>query len=330
MTVEQKEVIFVTGGSGYIGRNLLRALVSEGHRVKALARSTDAEKIVGDLGAEPVPGDLLDVQALHTGMRDATQLIHAAADTNHGLGNAQQVASNLQGTRNVFSVAAESPIRRAVHLSTEAVLLSGRPLVNADERTPYPRSPAGAYSRTKADAEREALRHSSTDLEVIVVRPRFVWGRDDSTALPQLIDAAQSGKLSWIGGGHYKTSTTHIDNVVHGVALALRHGKGGEIYFITDGEPVEFRQFITRLLATQNVPPPTAEVPRWLVAAIVRGGDLLARWSRGALHGPMSWQEYATLGVEVTLNIDKARRELGYVPVISVEAGLSVLELQHS
>jgi len=88
---------------------------------------------------------------------------------------------------------------------------------------------------------------------------------------------------------------------------------------------VAFRDFITKLLATQSVGAPSRQVPRWLVATAVRIGDALGRMTGGALHGPMSWQEYAVLGVEVTLNVDKARRELGYSPVMSREQGLAEL-----
>ncbi len=69
----------------------------------------------------------------------------------------------------------------------------------------------------------------------MAVRPRFVWGRDDTTALPALVEAARSGQTAWIEGGDYLTSTTHIDNLCHGVDLALRLGQGGEVYFLADG-----------------------------------------------------------------------------------------------
>ena len=88
---------------------------------------------------------------------------------------------------------------------------------------------------------------------------------------------------------------------------------------------MEFRDFITRLLATQGVEAPSRQIPRWFVATVVRIGDFLGRMTGGAIHGPMSWQEYAVLGVELTLNIAKARRELGYSPVISREEGLAEL-----
>ena len=323
MDHESSRTLFLTGGSGYIGRNIIRSFVEAGFRVRALARSRKSSDVVAGLGAEPVMGDLLDSQALRSGMAGVSQVIHAAADTDHGMDSVSQQEVNLQGTRNVYEAAKAQGVRRALHLSTEAVLLDGRPLRNADETTPIPEKHAGGYSATKAAAERIALEHSGDGLDVIVLRPRFVWGRDDTTALPQLIEAARSGKLSWIGGGHYRMSTTHIANVVHGVRLALEKGRGGEVYFISDGEPVEFRTFVTQLLEAAGVEAPTTEIPRWLVATVVRLGDQLARWTGGRLHGPMSWQEYAVLGVEVTLNIDKARRELGYAPVITREEGLT-------
>lgn len=330
MSQSPRDTYFITGGSGYIGRNLIRALITEGHRVKALARSSASAKYIESLGAEAILGDLLSPEALRIGMEEASHLIHAAADTDHAHTSKTQKQTNLDGTHNVYTAAKTAGIKRAVHLSTEAVLLKGAPLKNANEQTPIPDNAQGSYSKTKAAAENIALNHSTSDCEIIIIRPRLVWGRDDTTALPQFIEAAKVGKLAWIGGGQYKTSTTHIANLVHGISLAFTHGRGGEIYFISDGEPVIFRSFISSLLATQGATIPTREVPRWLVASLVRIGTALGNLSGGAITGPMSWQEYATFGAEVTININKARRELNYTPVISIEEGLAELAAQHA
>jgi nucleoside-diphosphate-sugar epimerase len=161
---------------------------------------------------------------------------------------------------------------------------------------------------------------------VIVVRPRFVWGRDDTTALPQLVAAAHSGKLVWIGGGDYLTSTTHVDNAIEAIILALEKGRGGEVYFVSDGVPVPFRVFVSQLLERAGVRPPTKSAPRWLVAVTARLGDVLARVTGGRFHLPIGGQEYGTIGVEVTLDIAKAEQELGYRPVIGREAGLATVQ----
>lgn len=319
------KTVFVTGGSGYLGRNVLRALAAEGHALRALARSEASAARVSALGAVPVRGDLADVEALRRGMQGVTHVVHAAADTDHGDSSAGQLEANVGGTRNVLLAARDAKVRRAIHISTEAVLLDGEPLRNADESMPVSTSQRGSYSRTKAESERVALEASSEDFEVVVLRPRFVWGRDDSTALPQLVDAAKSGKLVWIGGGRYRTSTTHVANVAHAVGLALDRGRAGEVYFVTDGDPVPFREFVSALLVTQSTPVPTRSVPRWLVRAAVELGDFASRATGGAIHGPLSRQEFVTLGVEVTLNIEKAKRELGYEPVVSRDIGLAEL-----
>ena len=317
--------VFVTGGSGYIGRNLIRRLVQDGYEVEALARGPASAAKVEALGARASLGDILDPDSLLAGMQGCQWLVHAAADTGHGAVEASQHHTNLAGTRNVCNAARAAGVRRAVHLSTEAVLLSGKPLVLATEETPIPTRHAGRYSASKAAAECVALELNSIECPVVVVRPRFVWGRDDTTALPQLIAAARSGKLAWIGGGHYLTSTSHIDNVVEGIVLALEKGRGGEAYFVTDGDPVEFREFVSKLLEHAGVCPPTKSAPRWLVASAARLGDALARLTGGRFHPPIGGQEYGTVGVEVTLDISKATRELGYRPIITREEGLATL-----
>lgn len=314
--------IFITGGSGYVGRNLIRHFVDRGIPVTALARSPQSERVVSALGATLFSGELLSAD-LARGMEGCDVLIHAAADTDHGPGTENQRRVNEAGTRAVFDAARVAGIQRAIHLSTDSVLADGRPLFDVDERHAMPRRPAGSYSHSKAAAERYALSCNDSGLEVIAVRPRFVWGRDDTTALPTLLDAVRSGQFAWISGGDYLTTTIHIANLCHGIELAIARGKGGDIYFLGDDEPVKFRDFVTALLATQGVEAPEKSVPRALLRIIAGLGDRLHKLSGGKITAPLTLQSYATSAVTITLNIGKARRELGYAPIISREAGLA-------
>lgn len=320
------ESLLVTGASGFLGRNIVRGFVAGGHAVRGLVRSDASADFVRQIGAEPVRGDIMDRASLEAAMQGAAALVHAAADTHHGRATPQQMRTNIEGTQNVYAAARAAGIRRAVHISTEAVLMDGKPIVYADETWPIPQKSAGGYSRSKADAERVALAANGAGLEVIVMRPRFVWGRDDTTALPQLVAAARSGKLVWFDGGNYLTSTTHIANAVEGVRLCLEKGRGGEVYFVTDGEDIAFRPWITALLATQGIDLSKVKtMPRSLMKIIVAAGEVLASLTGGAISGPIDRQEYATVGNTVTLNIAKARRELGYEPVMTREQGLAEL-----
>ncbi len=321
-----RDVLLVTGASGYLGRNIVREFLARGHNVRGLTRSDASSDLIRQLGAEPVRGDIMDRASLYAAMNGAIALVHAAADTHHGRPTTAQERTNLEGTQNVYDAARAAGVRRAVHISTEAVLVDGRPIMNADETWPIPEKLAGGYSRTKAGAERVALAANGNGMDVIVIRPRFVWGRDDTTALPQLVAAFNSGKLVWFDGGEYLTSTTHIANVVEGVRLCLEKGRGGEVYFVTDAEDIAFRPWVTALLATQGIDASGVKnVPRGLMNFIVNAGELLVNLTGGALSGPLGRQEYATVGNTVTLNIAKARQELGYTPVISRTAGLAEL-----
>jgi len=320
------KTIFVTGGNGFLGRNLIRALIAAGYGVRALARSEASARAVEQLGAQAVRGDVLDAAALTQGMQGCDGLIHAAADTQHGVGDAAQERVNVEGTRTVFRAARAAGVQRAVQISTEAVLADGRPIVMADESRPMPAQFAGGYSRTKALAERAALAEAGDGFVVCAIRPRFIWGRDDTSGLPQLVDAARSGRLKWIDGGTYLTSTAHVANVAAGAIAALERGQTGQVYFITDGAPIQFRQFITAVLATRGVVAPAGSMPRWLVQAAIEVGTWLQSVSGGRIKPPLSKQEYATMAHEVTVSDARARKELGYAPVVTIEQGLAEMQ----
>ncbi len=183
----------------------------------------------------------------------------------------------------------------------------------------------GSVSRSKAMAERAVLDADGEALETVVLRPRLVWGPGDATILPALTDAVRKGRFAWIGGGCHLTSTTHVDNVVEGLLLAAGRGKGGEAYFVTDGAPLVFRELVTRLLATQGVEAPDKNVPTgvaWAGAALAEGV-----WGLLPLPGspPITRLAVWLSSLECTIDISKARSELGYEPVISVEQGLGGL-----
>ena len=108
----------------------------------------------------------------------------------------------------------------------------------------------------------QVVRDANSDgFETVVVRPRLVWGAGDTTILPALVSAVEKKRFSWIGGGGHRTSTTHVDNVIEGLMLGAERGRPGGVYFVTDGEPVVFREFVTELLGTQGVTPPERNTP---------------------------------------------------------------------
>jgi nucleoside-diphosphate-sugar epimerase len=316
---------FVTGGSGFIGGALVRRLVAEGWDVHALVRSEASARKVIALGAEAIAGDLADVPSMAVGAQYCEVAFHCAAHLGDWGTREEFERGNVEGTRNALAAARQAGLRRFVHVGTEAALLAGEPLVEVDERSPLRFDSPALYSATKARAEEAVIEANHDSLQTVVVRPRFVWGRGDTTLLPLLIDVVRSGRFAWIGGGRHRTSTTHVDNAVHGLMLAAERGAPGGVYFVTDGEPVVFREFITRLLATQGVEAPTRSVPTRVALALAATCE--AAWRLLPLPGrpPLTRLAVWVSGLETTIDITRAREELGYAPVKSIDQGLEEL-----
>jgi nucleoside-diphosphate-sugar epimerase len=316
---------FVTGGSGFVGGALIRRLVGDGWTVRGLARSERAESAVREAGAEPVRGDVSDVAAMRSGADGAEVTFHAAARVGDWGRPEEFEQVTVQGTRNALQASREAGVRRFVHVGTEAALMAGQPLVNVDETAPLrPDSPA-PYPWSKAKAE-QAVRDANGDgFETVVIRPRFVWGHGDTVLLPRMVEMVEQGKWAWIGGGGQLTATAHIDNVAHGLVLGATRGKPGGVYFITDGDPVVFRDFVSDLLRTQGVEPPTRTLPAGVAKAVAATGETI--WKTFRLGGapPLTRFTVWVSSQECTIDISRARSELDYVPVKTREEGLAEL-----
>lgn len=375
---------FVTGGSGFVGGMLIRALLARGSAVAALARSDTAAAAIQASAAAAVGaavaasaaaasaaptapritvvrGDLDSVDAMARGMTGCDVVFHAAAEVNDWGSIDTHIRVNRDGTRNVLAAARHAGVRRVVHISSEAVLADGYPLVNVDETRPRPAHEAaeGLYPLSKGMAEEEveaAVRDHHQD--AVIVRPRFVWGRGDTTLLPRFVEVVGTGEFRWPGGGHFLTSTCHvrcrgyevrprphaftlvrwrpapcgsqIDNLIEGLLLAAapRVGAGGaepgDIYFVTDGAPVDFRAFVSAMLETQGVAPPTAEVPVWVMWPYATVSEWMSRTFGGG-RPRLTRMAVALLCGEMTVVDAKARAKLGYRGLKTREAGLAEL-----
>lgn len=316
---------FVTGGSGFLGREMIRALAAAGHAVKALARSAKSEAAVRAAGAEPVSGDLDSVEAMRAGMQGCTHVFHCAAHAEEWDRDEVFFRVNVAGTDHVLEAARGAAVRRLVLISSESAIADGQPMVRADETRPYPAHPLRGYPATKGEAERRVLAANGQGLETVVVRPRLIWGRGDTSVLVKFLDGVDSGRMKWVGGGRYLTSTCHVANVCEGALLAAEKGRPGEVYFLTDGEPLEFRWFLTELLKTQGRRADFGTVPYPVARAAAAVGEAVWRALKRQTPPPATRIAVGLMGHEVTVVDAKARAELGYQSRITVKEGLAEL-----
>ncbi len=317
--------VLVTGGGGFLGRAVVERLLARGDTVSIIGRA--AQPGLEALGVGVHRGDIGDYATVLRACRGADAVIHCAAKAGVWGSLESYFEANVTGTRNVVRACREAGVGALVHTSTPSVTYSEGGHRGADESAPYGERFACHYARTKVIAEQEALAaHDPGVLCVCALRPHLVWGVGDPHLLPRVIARARSGRLRIVGEGANRVDITHVRNaaLAHVLALdALRCGRaGGRAYFISQGEPVLLWPWINDILSRLGIPPVTRHVGAGLAKAA--GGLMEALWSVFPLSGepPMTRFTAVELASDHWFDISAARRDLGYVPEISTEAGL--------
>jgi len=315
--------IFVTGASGFVGGAATQALGLVGHTVRAMSRSAQSDPVIAERGGTPIRCDLENVTAAHIG--DSEAVVHCAAFVEQWGPVEAWRRFNIDGTARMLAAAREAGAKRFIHISTESVLWRGQHLRGVDET--YPRAPNSPYpySWTKARAEELVEAANTPDFQTIILRPRFIWGPGDTTLLPVIEQLAREGKFMWIDGGRNMTSTTHIANLVHAIELSLTKGRGGEAYFILDDGVRSMHDMISGMVASRGITLPEKSVPAWVADTL--GAVMEGAWTVLPLPGAPALTRFSAmiLSRDSVLKDDKARAEMGYAPVISVEDGMRAL-----
>ncbi len=316
---------FVTGGSGFVGSRLIKTLVSQGWRVRALARSEQTQKTVSQAGAEYVSGEIDDPNALISGMEECGIVFHVAAHFRLWGKPAVFNRVNVAGMDAIIDAAvATTSVRRIVYVSAAAVIMGDpAPLVEADETWPYQFRSFAPYSSSKAEAERRLLKANGSreGLETVAIRPPLIWGKG-MPMLDQMAETVKAGQWQWVNGGGQVISTCHVDNLVQALILAAQNGKGGESYFIADEKQGLQKSVFTSLLATKGVEAADKSISfrmAWFLSGVME-----TIWRLLALKKdpPITRQMLQLIGNSMTLNTGKAQRELGYHPIVTWEEGI--------
>ena len=321
----------VTGGSGFVGGHLIRRLLSDGWRVLALGRSDKARAEIEALGAEPVEGDLLDRTALAGAMEGIEVVFHVAAHFKLWGPMSLFRRINVEGTRNVVDAAERAGVRRIVYVSAAAVVM-GRPepMRGVTEDMPLHKMPFAPYAASKAEAEEVLLAANGrrADFSTVAIRPPFIWG-PGMPALDRMVETVRAGQFQWVAGGGQALSTCHVDNLCHALILAADRGSGGEAFFVSDGEDTTLKSFLTRLLASRGVTAKDRAVPfgiAWTMAGVM---GAVWRIFRRKGEPPVTRQMLRFIGKDFTIDVSRARNQLGYAPVISAADGMRAMQAKN-
>lgn len=322
--------VLVTGGAGFLGQALCRALQAQGHEVTSFQRSHSPA--LEAMGVRQVRGDLADAGAVHAALAGQDAVFHNAAKAGAWGSHESYFAANVTGTRNVLAAMRAHGIGRLVYTSTPSVTHSGRSAVEGgnEQNTPYGEHFKAPYPATKLIAEKEVLAANDASLATVALRPRLIWGPGDTQLLPRLVERAKAGRLRFVAGGHNRMDTTYIDNAVQAhldafAALAPGAACAGRAYFISNGEPREVRRIVNDLLAAAGQPPVDKTIPYGV--AYAAGAVLELAWRTLRLPGepPMTRFVAEQLSTPHWYDISAAARDFGYVPRVAMDEGLARL-----
>ena len=303
---------FVTGGTGFIGRSLIRQLVERGFQVQALARSQSGAETLRALGAKIVPGDITDRESMRAAMRGSDVVFHLAAIYDYAPDAlAQCEAVNVEGTRNVLGLAHELGVPRIVYTSSLAVF--GDTHGELPDETYYSEGPfLTEYDRTKWVAHYEVAEgFIQQGAPIIIVMPGAVYGPGDTSWLADAMRLFHRGLLPVVPGPETVLTYAYVDDVAEGHLLAAEKGRFGESYILAGpavplGEMVDFWALLT------GKRPPAARVPARFVSRLAP----VAGRIQPALSLPemLGGDIVRMLGASYAGRADKARAELGWRP----------------
>ncbi|AOJ07836.1 hopanoid-associated sugar epimerase [Burkholderia mayonis] len=312
MTDTQRDLVLVTGASGFVGSAVARAARQQGYRVRVLVRPTSPRTNVADLDAEIATGDMRDEASMRAALRGVRYLLHVAADYRLWAPDPLEIErANLEGAVATMRAALAEGVERIVYTSSVATLKVTPSGASADESSPLTAAQAiGVYKRSKVLAERAVERMIADDkLPAVIVNPSTPIGPRDVKPTPtgRIIVEAALGKMpAFVDTG---LNLVHVDDVALGHLLALERGRIGERY-ILGGENLPLQTMLADIAQLTGRKAPTLALPRWPLYPLALGAEAVAKVTKR--------EPFVTIDAlrmsknKMYFTSAKAERELGY------------------
>lgn len=307
--------IFVTGGTGFIGGEVVRQLRARGDDVVCLVRSPEKAAKLTELGCELVSGDLSDIEAMRKGMDGCDGVIHAAAMYEVGIPAKQHPAmyeANVTGSERVLRAALEAKVGKTVYVSTVGTFGNTHG-ETVDESYEHPgKEFTSYYEETKLEGQRIAERMMTEEgLPAVIVQPGGVYGPGDESQVADLLKEFFAGRLFLLPFPDLGICLSHVEDIAGGILLGLDKGKAGETYVIS-GPATTMREAIDTIASVSGRKAPKRNLPTGLMKALAPIGPVVGKM----IGQPPNMRELISTadGVTFWASYDKAGRELGYAP----------------
>lgn len=316
-------VCIVTGATGCLGINLTKRLVAKGREVIALGRNERLGKIITQLGAQFIAVDLADKTKLKNIAQNAQIIFHCAALSSPWGRYKDFYEANVLGTQHVIE--ATSKHARLVHVSSPSIYFNFTEQHNIKEDAVLPPIPVNYYIKTKLLAEKLVDKaHQEKNLNVITLRPRAIFGPYDRAILPRILKNEKNGILPIVGNGKNVIDITYVENVVESLLLAAQADQQfcGKKYNITNNEPKALIAILTHLFQTLQKPFTPKFIPYSVAKMYATSMEAIFSLPFITAEPRLTKYSAAVLCLGQTLNIDAAKKDLGYQPKINMNQGI--------
>jgi 2-alkyl-3-oxoalkanoate reductase len=321
--------ILVTGGGGFLGSALIHELLKNPkYIVTSFSRHSYAH--LEDLGVPTIKGDLTKPDDVERALSQGFDTVfHVAALA--GIWGKYDTfnAINFTGTKNIVESAQRHGVRRFVYTSTPSVVFGDSDLLGVNESTPLPEKYLTHYAETKSRAEKLVLdANNGNSFMTCAIRPHLIWGPGDPHLFPRVIQKGREGKLRIVGDGENLVDIIYVENAAMAHALAMEHLNVGspvcgEAYFVGQERPVKLWDFINQILGFVKVEPVMNSIS--VEKAYRLGWALEKIWKMAGIQKPeppMTRFVALNLGKSHYFSHEKAKKDFGYVPKVSIEEGL--------
>ncbi|WP_099024073.1 3-beta-hydroxysteroid dehydrogenase [Mycolicibacterium palauense] len=326
--------ILVTGGSGFVGGNLVSELLARGHRVRSFDRTPSP--LPAQPGLETVVGDITDTDDVAAAVAGVDTVFHTAAIIELLGGRSvtaeyrrRSFAVNVGGTENLVHAGQRAGVGRFVYTASNSVVMGGQRISGGDETLPYTDRFNDLYTETKVAAERFVLAQNGVaDMLTCSIRPSGIWGRGDKTMFRKVFESVIAGHVKvLIGSKNAKLDNSYVHNLVHGFILAAEHlvpggTAPGQAYFINDGEPINMFEFARPVIEACGERLPTLRVSGRMVRGAMSGWQRL-HFRFGLPQPPLEPLAVERLYLDNYFSIAKARRDLGYQPLFTTQQAMA-------
>ncbi|AUM11756.1 NAD-dependent epimerase/dehydratase family protein [Ketobacter alkanivorans] len=315
--------VLITGGTGFIGEHYVRHLCQTHPDVKLCFTGRNLEKgneLARSTGVHYYRGDLQDEPFVKLICKDVDVVVHCAAKSGIWGGYVDYFQSNVVTTEHLLSAAQHTGVRRFVNLGSPSIYFDYNDHLNVTEDFLPPRF-ADNYARTKFQAETRVLRAGSEQMKTLSLRPRFVVGPGDQSIFPRLIRLHQQGALRQVGEGRNIVSMTSISNMMLGLDCAVFGGDDicGDVYNVADPQPVNLWDMVNQLMLLLELPAVTRKISYGSAFVTASAAEAWHRLLRRKTEPDLMRHKVAVMGNSFTLNIERAKRKLGYDPALCID-----------